>query len=140
MAIEKKTLLYRLKFYGFGFALGCIVVYFSLIKDRDRPSFMPEGRVIEFLEKANIQINDHAKCKLDCYSISYDFINADFWTTADVNFKESATDRKPCPEYYITGILSDGKDVVVYIETCELEERATLRNIELLNHIKCNCD
>ena len=122
-------------YYGFGFGLGCIIVWATLIKDRDRPAWMPEGRIIEFLEDTEVQINDAVKCKLECYSIPIDFMNTDFWASAKVNFKESATERKPCPEYKIYS-----KGIVVYIEVCDVEEKATLRNVETSDNKNCNCE
>lgn len=130
----------RLKYYIIGFALGCVIVWATLIKDRERPAWMPEGRVIEYLEKAEILITDEAQCKLDCYAISSDFMNADFWSNAKVNFKKSATERKPCPEYYISSKLANGTAIVVYIETCEQENKALLRNIETPNQLNCKCN
>ena len=130
----------RLMYYGFGFALGCVIVWATLIKDRERPAWMPEGRVIEYLAKAKIQITNKAKCKLECNAIPSDFMNTDFWSTAKVNFKESSTKRKPCPEYYISSKLTNGTSIVVFIETCELENKASLRNIIISNGLVCNCE
>ncbi|PJA09424.1 MAG: hypothetical protein COX70_01825 [Flavobacteriales bacterium CG_4_10_14_0_2_um_filter_32_8] len=123
-----------------GFGLGCIIVWATLIKDRERPAWMPEGRVIEYLAKAQILITDEAQWKLDCYAIPSDFMNTDFWSNAKVNFKKSTTDKKPCPEYYISSKLSNETFIIVYIETCELENKASLRNIEVPNKQNCNCD
>lgn len=134
MAIDKKRLFYRLKFYGFGFVLGCVIVWATLLKDRERPSFLPEGRVLEFFESTDIKINDKLKCQLECNNIPVTFMDSTFWANADVNFKESAVNRKPCPEHYVTSTLADGREIVVYIENCEVcvdceEERtATLRS------------
>ncbi|MBL4592797.1 MAG: hypothetical protein JKX68_03155 [Flavobacteriales bacterium] len=147
MAIDRKRLLYRLKFYGLGFGLGCVLVWATLIKDRDRPSFLPEGRVLEFFEDTDIRISDELKCKLECNNIPVTFMDSTFWANADVNFKESAVNRKPCPEHYVKSIMKDGREIIVSIENCEVcldceEDRvAILRSfINVLDKDKmCDC-
>jgi hypothetical protein len=136
----------RLKYYLIGFGLGCVIVWATLIRNNDRPSWLPEGRILEFLAKTDIIINDNIKCKLDCNAIPVDFLNEVFFKTAKVNFKESATQRKPCSEYKITSTLANKQTITVYIENCELcegcskEGTATLRNFEVSGTLKeCNC-
>jgi len=146
MAIERKTLIYRLKYYGFGFALGCIVVYFSLIKDRERPAWMPEGRVLEFLADTEIIISDQLECELNCHNLTVNFMDTTFWKNAIVDFDKSEVDRKPCPEHFIKTTLDDGREFGVFIENCEkcidCEEEgvATLRSIVNLSEKDKECD
>ncbi len=137
----------RLKYYLLGFGLGCVLVWATLYRNNDRPSWLPEGRVLEFLAKTEIKINDELKCKLECNNVPLNFLNKSFFDKAKVNFKESATQRKPCPEYKITSTLPNLQTITVYIENCELcencanEGTAELRNFEVENDIKtCNCE
>lgn len=127
--------------------MGCLIVWATLVRNSDRPSWLPEGRILEFLAKTDISISDELKCKLTCNSIPTDFLNKAFFEAAKVNFKESATLRKPCPEYKITSTLANNQSITVYIENCELcencaeEGTATLRNFEIENSItKCDCN
>jgi hypothetical protein len=146
MAIDKKRLLYRLKFYGIGFGFGCIVVWATLYKDRDRPSWLPEGRVLEFFEATDIQISDRLKCELECNNMPLNFMDSTFWANADVDFEKSAVKRKPCPEHYVKSKLKDGREVEVYIENCETcedcekEGVAVLRSFNNLSEQVENCD
>lgn len=146
MAIDKKKLFYRLKFYGFGFGLGCVLVWATLIKDRERPSFLPEGRVLEFFEGTDIRISDKLKCELTCNNIPLNFMDSTFWANAKVDFDKSAVKRKPCPEHYVKSIIKDGRAVAVFIENCEVcmdceEERvATLRSVINLSEKVEVCD
>lgn len=146
MKLDKKFF-YRLKFYGLGFGLGCIIVWAMLIKDRERDSWLPEGRVITFLRDVDMDFNSKAKCLMDCYQLDESFMDEEFWKKADVDFDKSAAHRKPCPEYYISSTLADGQQVIVYIESCETcigceeEGVATLRSIELSgSSASCNCN
>lgn len=136
----------RLKYYLIGFGLGCVIVWVTLIRNNDRPSWLPEGRILEFLAKTEINVSDELKCKLECNFIPLDFLNKSFFDKAKVNFKESATQRKPCPEYKITSTLANNQTIIVYIENCELcenctqEGTATLRNFEIENaSTTCEC-
>ena len=135
----------RLKYYLLGFGLGCVIVWATLYRNNDRPSWLPEGRILEFLAKTDIIVSDDLKCKLNCNAIPVDFLNAAFFKTAKVNFEESATQRKPCPEYKIISTLSNNQTITVYIENCELcegcskEGTAELRSFEVEN-IKAICD
>ena len=130
----------RFFFYLIGFGLGCVLVWAMFYRNSSRPAWMPEGRVLEFLEQHEIQISNDLKCKLDCYTIPHDFMDEAFWKAAEVNFKESATERKPCPEYKITSSLPDGNKFVIYVEACETDETATLRSITHLPEIEMDCD
>lgn len=137
----------RLKYYLLGFGLGCVIVWATLYRNSDRPSWLPQGRILEFLEKADIQISDELKCKLECNAIPLDFMNKAFFKAAKVDFKQSSTQRKPCPEYYITSTLPNKQTIIVYIENCELcegcskEGTAELRSFEIENSIvNCECE
>jgi len=83
---------------------------------------------------------------LECNAIPLDFLNKAFFENASVDFKKSATQRKPCPEYHITSTLPNKQTIIVYIENCELcegcnkEGTAILRNFELENSLtNCEC-
>jgi hypothetical protein len=147
MAIDKKRLFYRLKFYGLGFALGCVAVWATLYNGRDeRSSWMPEGRVLEFLERTDIEINEELKCELDCAKVPLNFMDSTFWANASVDFEKSATKRKPCPEHYIESTLKDGREVSVFIENCETcfdcegEGVASLRSFDKITQKPDACD
>ncbi len=137
----------RLKFYGIGFGMGCVMVWVMFYQGDDaRASWMPEGRVLEFLEDTEINISEKAKCQLACYGVASEFMDKAFWDNADVNFDESAIDRKPCPEYKITSTTADGKAITVYIESCEgcndcdEGKLAKLRTVEMEGGLSCDCE
>lgn len=144
--MKTKGLTRRLKYYGLGFGLGLILVWATLLKDRDRASWLPEGRTIEFLEEVDMKISEKAKCQIDCLKLDSTFMDKPFWENATVNFKKSAVKRKPCPEHYIESKLADGRVIALYIENCETcqdceaERTATLRSIEIVGTENCECD
>lgn len=144
--MNTKGLSRRLKYYGLGFGLGLIVVWATLLKDRDRAAWLPEGRILEFLEEVEMDISDKALCQLNCYKIDTTMFDQTFWEKAKVDFKKSSVKRKPCPEHYIESTLADGRNISLYIENCETcedceEERtAQLRAIEIIDSENCNCE
>ena len=147
MAIDKKKLYYRLKFYGLGFALGCVAVWATLYNGREeRSSWLPEGRVLEFLERTEIDISKQLKCQLECEGIPENFMDSTFWANAVVDFEKSDTKRKPCPEHYIESTLKDGRQVAVFVENCETcfdcegEGVASLRSLDNVLGKKEDCD
>jgi hypothetical protein len=148
MAIDKKKLFYRLKFYGLGFGLGCVAVWATLYNGRDeRSSWMPEGRVLQFLESADIVIDEKLECEIGCINLSANFMDSTFWANAEVDFDKSTVKRKPCPEHYIESITTDGRKIAVYIENCETcidcdeEMTAELRRVIDLSskNSECSC-
>jgi hypothetical protein len=149
MAIDRKRLYYRLKFYGIGVGMGMIVVWATLYNGRDeRASWLPEGRTLEFLADTDIEISEKLKCEITCKNLSLNFMDSAFWANAKVDFDKSSVKRKPCPEHYISSKLADGTPIVVYIENCETcidcpaERTAKLRSIEYSNgeEVNCECD
>ncbi|PKP43483.1 MAG: hypothetical protein CVT95_12225 [Bacteroidetes bacterium HGW-Bacteroidetes-12] len=116
--------------------------------DDARSSWLPEGRVLEFIEETGVTVESRMNCLLVCNNISIsEFSN--FFKNAKVNFKESTTSREPCPVYKIEGKLSNGSKITVFIETCEprrlssAEEKegvATLIDFSFEGiNVNCNC-
>ncbi|MDF1673109.1 MAG: hypothetical protein P1U41_06365 [Vicingaceae bacterium] len=136
MGVDRKKLFYRLKFYGIGVGMGLIVVWATLYNGRDeRASWLPEGRILEFLEDYEMEVSEQLKCEIECNNLPLNFMDSTFWANAEVDFDKSAVKRKPCPEHYIQSILADGRIVGIYVDNCETcidcpeELTATLRSV-----------
>ena len=144
--MKREGLTRRLKYYGLGFGLGLIVVWATLLKDRDRAAWLPEGRILEFLEEVDMEITTKAQCQLDFHKVDTAMFDKTFWENAQVDFKKSAVQRKPCPEHYIKSKLADGRIIALYIENCETckdceaERTAFLRSIEVEGTENCDCE
>jgi hypothetical protein len=120
MGVDRKKLFYRLKFYGIGVGMGLIVVWATLYNGReDRASWLPEGRILEFLEDVDMEISDQLKCEIECNNLPLNFMDSTFWANAEVDFDKSAVKRKPCPEHYIQSTLADGRVIGIYVDNCE---------------------
>jgi len=124
--------IHRLKYYLIGFGLGCVMVYAIFYTGDDaRSSWLPEGRVLEFIEETELVVtNKYITCTLECNNIALEDFDKTFFQKAKVNFSESATTREPCPEYQIEGKLADGREVILLIETCEPRRLSTAEEKE----------
>lgn len=134
------SFLNRLKFYLFGFAIGLVIVYYTLLKDRERDPWLPEGRVLNGIEKASLGVSNNVNCLLDCYGYTIENFDSIFWDNAEVHFSKSKTQKEPFPEYYITSKLNDD-EILVFVELDDRGGKATLKNLENLSHPKsCDCN
>jgi len=124
--------IHRLKYYLIGFGLGCVMVYAIFYTGDDaRSSWLPEGRVLEFIEETELVVtNKYITCTLECNNIVLADFDKTFFQKAKVNFSESSTTREPCPEYQIEGKLADGREVILLIETCEPRRLSTAEEKE----------
>ncbi len=107
----------RLKFYLIGVALGCVLVYFMLLKDRERPAWMPKGRVLEQIARSSVIFTDKASCALQMQGLSEEEIKTFITDNAQVDFAKSDTRRKPCPMYYIEN--KNRKNLHAKVEVCD---------------------
>lgn len=136
----------RLFIYMIGFGMGCVVVWAMFYRNGDRASWLPEGRVLEFLADTKVQISDELKCQLECQNVSETFLDSTFWANAEVDFDKSVKDRKPCPEHCIVSTTKEGLRLEVYIENCEVcldckdKPLATLRSVVKLSEKEKACD
>lgn len=146
MGVDRKKLFYRLKFYGIGVGMGLIVVWATLYNGRDeRASWLPEGRILEFLEDVDMEISHKLKCEIECNNLPLNFMDSTFWANAEVDFEKSAVKRKPCPEHYIQSTLADGRVIGIYVDNCETcidcpeELTATLRRVVNITEGEKDC-
>lgn len=89
------TFLQRFGYFGFGLALGCMLVYVLLIRDRDFPAWTPNGRVLEELAVDSVIIDPSVHLPF-ADSLLVDHIKA-----SDVKFDESLVRDVPCREYQL---------------------------------------
>jgi len=111
----KKSRRYLL--FGFGIALGCMLVYFTLIKGKNRAYWLPSNRVKEMILTSKITYADQVKCLMDCKNISESGMT-ELIRSGDVNFQESDT-RKTPPSYMIDGTLAENKKIRIIISTVD---------------------
>jgi len=89
-------MLRRIQIYAFGFLLGSIVVYVTLIRDRDRDlgAWLPEARVKEEVSYRFDWKDSFNTCILKCHGLDSTQFEG-LVQNADVNFLESSVKEGP---------------------------------------------
>lgn len=100
--------------YVFGIGLGAFLVWALWLRNRDVPSFWPEGMVKDKLMKSTIEENDINMCYLTCLQTNDSVLRASF-KKADVQFPP--VKREPFPVYRIATSTSSGEKMRLYIES-----------------------
>jgi hypothetical protein len=126
----------RLRIYLLGVGLGLLIVY-VFFKDRDLSGWTPQGRVLTAIDSSTVSISERALCQLNCLGIE-----GEAWrevhASAEVNFSESNTQKKPCPVYRLTSHYQEQKYVLVW-EVCEKAEKVELLSVST-EAMSCNCN
>ncbi|MCC7301375.1 MAG: DUF4258 domain-containing protein [Bacteroidia bacterium] len=90
----------KIRLYLFGVVLGGIISYFMFIKDRDLSYWTPERQVTGRLKMYAYTYTDKSKCQMQCNNITETVLKSAM-DSASVDFKNSETQRKPCPVYSV---------------------------------------
>ena len=98
----------KLRLYLFGVIMGGIISYFMFIKDRDLSYWTPERQVTGRLKMYALSYTDKAKCQMECNHLTEQELKLEM-DSASVDFKNSETQRKPCPIYSV--YTNDGLNV-----------------------------
>jgi hypothetical protein len=124
----------RFKFFAIGLTIGTLAVY-VMFGARDWTSWTPEGRVLTTIKQAEFKATDLAECQIDCIGLERDSIAKILITDAEVDFKNSETQKKPCPIYDIT--IADAQ-LHYKLEMCERDSLVNLLSIDKVG-VECDC-
>ncbi len=130
----------RLKLYLVGVFFGLIVVYFSLIKNRDRNlgAWLPENRVLAQLDSVQLNILPELTNCIICLNLNQQEIKK-LIINSKVNFKQSNTENKEKPLYLLEGKLKSGEEFNMILES--YPNKSILKKITLINYKgTCNCN
>ena len=126
----------RLTLYSYGFVLGIILSYFLLFRGRNRYSFFPNGRVLEYISTTKISIDSSQLCKLKCLHLTADSLKKLLLTTCDIQFSKSDKKRRPCPGYLI---LVGHRPNKFQINLTMCKKTSEITDIEKKG-MKCDCN
>ena len=125
----------RLRTYLVGVGLGLLIVYI-IFGDRDLTAWTPQGRVLTTIDSSSQSYSDLALCQMQCLHIS-DSILFQIQDEANVDFSESDTRKKPCPEYKLYSAF-ESNNYVLRWKVCEDQEEVELLSIVSLER-ECPC-
>ena len=124
----------RFKFFAIGLTLGTLVVY-VIFGSRDLTSWTPQGRVLITIKQAEFKATGKAECQIACLGLERDSIAKILIKGADVDFKKSETQKKPCPIYDIT--IAEA-ELHYKLEMCERDSLVNLLSIDKVG-LACDC-
>ncbi|MDQ3191135.1 MAG: hypothetical protein M3Q58_06050 [Bacteroidota bacterium] len=126
----------RLFKFLIGFLIGSTLVYFLLIKDRDRNlrGWLPSERVSQEILEQELKISSKAICQLQCLKIPQESLK-NIIEEAKVNFSESQVRKEPCPIYLFQTDIKEGK---TNLEIQKCKDYSTLLNIQV-EDMQCDC-
>jgi hypothetical protein len=136
MALPSKNadLYRRLRFYGFGFLLGCLMVSFLF---KGKGCQMPGSAKLEELSYQQLELTKHGECRMKCRNITEAEIKA-LLKSGKINYDKSEVRAKPCGTYAVEGKTTDGQEVRIVIADCDTISKVVTA-IDLKNDIE-NCD
>lgn len=82
--------------FMFGAAMGSVLVYGMLIRDREFPAWTPSDRIKEEITWDSVHVDPSLNLKMDQAAIEY-AVNG-----ADIHFDKSKVRTEPCRTYLMT--------------------------------------
>lgn len=129
----------RVGLYSFGFLIGCVMIYFVLLRGRDRSYWLPENRVKDQLMKGTLVFTKHALCRMECRNITKEEVN-EILKNGNVNFGESHPHDNPCPSYALDGITSNKRNIRIVFSSCDTLTTNVVTTINLdVAKDTCHC-
>ena len=114
------------------------MVYFTLIRGKDRSYWLPGNRVKELIMKSKIVYSPLAQCVMDCGNIKQEVIQQTI-EKGEVNFKESDTHSIPYPSYVIEGTISGGDKLKITIGVHDSIAEIKIITYPDIQKVSCLC-
>lgn len=108
----------RVLLFSIGIGIGCVMVYFTLIRGKNRGYWLPENRVRDLILQSEIIYSPCAKCMMACMKIDEQNVMK-ILREGDVNFEESNVRGAACPSYAIEGTLAGDKKIRIVVATVD---------------------
>lgn len=107
----------RFTLYGFGFAIGLVLVFFFLGGKNASCNWMPNDRILNIITQKKISFTDEVKesmvsSNIDSLDVMQILING------EIDFSKSIVKNEPCRNYWIQGNAAQ-KELVITVELCD---------------------
>jgi len=107
----------RFTLYGFGFAIGLVLVFFFLGGKNASCNWMPNDRILNIISQKKISFADEVKgtmvsSNVDSVDVMQILING------EIDFSKSVVKNEPCRNYWIQGNAAQ-KELVITVELCD---------------------
>ena len=117
---------YRFTLYGFGFAIGLVLVFFFLGGKKASCNWLPNDRILGIIRSKKLVYSDKIKNDLELKLIDTLMIQQ-ILLKGDIDFSKSNVKNNPCRQYHIVG-NHDLKEVVLQVQLCD--SVATILSVE----------
>lgn len=107
----------RFGLFGFGFAIGIILVFFFLGGKNASCSWMPNDRMLKIIRSKQIIYSDEIQQKLKETIIDTNDINS-ILVDGTIDFSKSQVKNKPCREYLINGDV-EKRNAQMVVKICD---------------------
>lgn len=128
--------LQRLKLFGIGFGIGCLIVY-AMVGNRSCVS-SNEMKMQELVFQS-FEISDKAECKLKCLKYNATLLKIEM-RNFEVNYDLTSVHAEPCGQYFIQpkAEFADKYKFDFVINDCDTVSKILDINIHDPN-VKCDC-
>ncbi len=107
----------RFTLFGFGFAIGIVLLLFFLNGKKASCNFLPNERVLNILKYKHRAYSDEVLQQLSTHKMDTTTIIT-LLNEGDVDFSKSKVHQKPCRFYWIDGKQQE-KQISIYVENCD---------------------
>ena len=129
------TFLRRLKFYGFGFLLGLLVVYAVF---GTRSCVSPNEMKMQELVFQHFQLSNLAKCKIRCMQKNEALLKIEL-RHFEVNYDLSEVHKKPCVEYFIQPKKEHASEYDYRLIAVDCDTITHINDIQITTTNTCGC-
>src|SRR5688572_10120653 len=98
---KRKAFFGRLRFYVFGVALGCLLVYVLLFRGRSCTNWTPDNQILGKIRSNELLFTSNAECMMQCLNISRGEVKRIIDSLGVVNMDQSNVHITECPIYAI---------------------------------------
>lgn len=118
----------RFALYGFGFAIGLILVFFFLGGKNASCNWLPNDRMLKIIRSKQIEYSPEVKVQITASKLDSIAIN-EILTNGDIDFSKSQVKNDPCRIYLINGNKKQ-KNITIRVQVCDsiaIIENATIK-------------
>jgi hypothetical protein len=125
----------RLKFYGFGFAIGLMIVYAIF---GTRSCVTPNEMKMQELVFQDFDLSDRARCKLRCLKKNEALLKIEL-RHFEVNYDLSSVHKEPCGEYFIQPKQDHRNEYRYKILMLDCDTITRINDIQITSGQDCTC-
>jgi hypothetical protein len=118
----------RFALYGFGFAIGILLVFFFLGGKKASCNWLPNDRMLQIIRSKHIEYSHEVQEKIETKIIDSVDINT-ILVDGDIDFSKSQVKNDPCRIYIINGSKQQ-ENVILTVQICDsiaIIEKADLK-------------